>query len=169
MKRLLLLALLLTGCARPINPAAGPLFNPMSFFTGHVTSWGIEEDRAGAPIAIVTTDCQGTATGPHSIRMVQTLHVGTHQPTTRIWQFTQTNQASFTGTANDMDGQAAGTAAGPVFHWRWTLETSPGNALKNVTMEQWMYRLPDGTVLIRTIVTKLGVRLIEVSEQFVKS
>ena len=125
MKRLLLLALLLTGCARPINTAAGPPFDPMSFFTGHVTSWGVEEDRAGAPIAIVTTDCQGTATSPHSIRMVQTLHVGNHQPITRIWQFTQTSQTSFTGTANDMDGQAAGTAAGPIFHWRWTLETTP--------------------------------------------
>ncbi len=167
----LAMLLLLGGCGAPLAPAefagSGQTFDPVAFFTGHVTSWGVEENRDGQPIGIVTTDCVGTPAGPHSIQMVQTLHVGgTVQ--TRTWQLTQTGADEYTATANDMAGDTVGVADGRALHWRWTLETSPGNSLKNVTMDQWFYRMDDGAVMIRTVVSKLGVRLIEVSEQFEK-
>ncbi len=163
----------LAGCATPLKPAAftnaGPAFNPLKFFTGHVTSWGVEEARSGQPIAIVTTDCTGTATGPNRIRMVQVLHVGNAPPQTRIWQFKQTGPHQFIATANDMSGTARGTAGGPEFHWHWVLESHPGNPLENITMAQWMYEMPDGSVVIRTVASKLGIRLVEVTEQFRKT
>jgi hypothetical protein len=161
--------LLLAGCSAPLAPAgfadSGAPFNPIVFFTGHVTSWGVEENRAGQPTGIVTTDCVGTVTGPHSIRMVQTLHVG-GEVQTRTWQLTQSADGTYLATANDMAGQAIGVVGGRAMHWRWVLETSPGHPLKNVTMDQWFYRMDDGAVMIRTVVSKLGIRLIEVSEQF---
>ncbi|HQT65031.1 MAG TPA: DUF3833 family protein [Acidocella sp.] len=165
------LVLLLAGCSAPLTPdkfAGSGNFDPVVFFTGHVTSWGVEENRAGQPVGIVTTDCVGTPRGPHSITMVQTLHVdGSTQ--TRTWQLTQTGPGAFTATANDMVGSTVGTADGRAMHWRWVLETSPGDALKNVTMDQWFYQMGDGAVMIRTVVTKAGVRLVEVSEQFEKA
>jgi hypothetical protein len=170
--RIIAVLLLLAGCSAPLAPAqfAGSgSFDPVSFFTGHVTSWGVEENRGGQPTAIVMTDCNGTATGPNSIRMVQTLHVGNAAPQTRIWQFSQTGPGIFTATANDMDGSTTGTASGRAFHWRWILETSPGNALKNVTMDQWMYRMDGGAVVIRTVASKLGITLVQVTEQFHKA
>lgn len=166
----ILLLLALSGCAPPLGPAgfaaSGPVFDPLAFFSGHVTSWGVEENRAGQPIGIVTTDCVGRMTGPETLRMVQTLHTGAGPAQTRIWQFTRTGPDTYTGRANDMDGVAYGVASGREFHWRWVLETHPGDPLANVTMEQWMYRMDDGAVMIRTVASKLGVRLIEVSEQF---
>jgi hypothetical protein len=36
-------------------------------------------------------------------------------------------------------------------------------------MDQWFYRMDDGAVLVRTIVTKAGIRLLEISEQFEKT
>jgi hypothetical protein len=168
-----LLARCLTACTAPVPPpglaAGGPQFNPVAFFTGHVTSWGVEENRAGDPTAIVTTDCTGTPSGPNSIRMVQVLHIGAKPPQTRIWTITQTSPASYAATANDMTGTATGTVTGRAFHLRWVLDASPGNPLAKVTMDQWMYRMDDGAVMIRTVVTKLHVRLLEVSEQFEKS
>ena len=59
---------------------------------------------------------------------------------------------------------AAGVSDGRAFHWRWVMNR--GGALANVNMEQWMYRLPDGSVMIRTVVSKLGVIAVEVSEHF---
>jgi hypothetical protein len=138
----------------------------LQFFTGHVISWGVEENRAGAPVAVVTTDCEGVATGPDSIRMVQVLHVGDAKPQTRVWEFTEVSPKVFTATANDMDGTAEGLVAGREFHWRWVLEARPGDPLANILMTQYMYRLEDGSVMIRTIATKLGVRLVEISEVF---
>jgi hypothetical protein len=81
---------------------------------------------------------------------------------------TRTGPGVYAATANDMDGRTVGIASGREFHWRWVLETSPGDPLKNVTMDQQMYRMDDGAVMIRTVVTKLGFRLLEVSEQFRK-
>lgn len=148
---------------------SGVPFDPVSFFTGHVASWGVEEGRGGAPIGIVTTDCTGILAPNGDLTLVQTLHVGADAPQKRIWQMHRIDPSHYTATANDMAGTADGTVSGRMLHWRWVLETKPGQALKNVTMEQWMYHMDDGSVMIRTIVTKLGVRLIEVSEVFQKA
>jgi hypothetical protein len=46
------------------------------------------------------------------------------------------------------------------------LARSPGNSLMDVTMSQWMYRLPDGSIMIRTTISKFGFIVAEVTEQF---
>jgi hypothetical protein len=66
-----------------------------------------------------------------------------------------------------MVGEAHGVAAGRVFHWSWVLALSPGNPLKNVVMDQWMYLYGGGTMMNRTTISKLGIIAAEVSEQFV--
>jgi hypothetical protein len=154
----------------PVSHFAGTdAFNPVRFFTGHVTSWGVLENRGGQPVGIITTDCEGVADGAGRLRMVQVLHREGAPASTRVWQMAQTGAASFTATANDMAGSAGGLAAGRAFHWRWVLENSPGNPLENVTMEQWMYQMDDGAVMIRTVVSKLGVTVLQVSEVFRKA
>jgi hypothetical protein len=39
----------------------------------------------------------------------------------------------------------------------------------NVTMNQWMYGLEDGSAMIRTTVSKLGVIFAEVTEHFTRA
>ncbi len=161
------LALLLGGCSPALQPAdiPGPAFDPVRFFTGHVRSWGVMENRSGEPTAIVTTDCTGTASSD-GLTMVQTLQIGTDPQQTRRWTLRSLGAGRFEATANDMVGTAIGTAAGRAFHWEWTLALEPGNALKNVTMAQWWYLQEDGSMLNRTIVSKLGVIAAEVTEVF---
>jgi hypothetical protein len=164
--RWLAACLVLAGCGAPTNFAGSGSFDPLAFFTGHVTSWGVEEDRAGTPTAIVTTDCTGIITAPGHLRMTQILHIGAGAPQTRLWDMARTGPTTFDATANDMAGVAHGTVSGRTLHWRWTLETHPGNPLANVVMDQNFYRMDDGAVVIRTIVTKLSIRLVEITEQF---
>lgn len=161
--------LLLLGCSQPLPPGqiAGPAFDPVRFFTGHVRSWGVLEDRGGQPTSVVTTDCVGVADGPDGLRMTQRLVVGTDAPVTRNWMMRRTAPGRFEATANDMVGTATGEAGGRSFHWQWTLALSPGNPLKNVTMDQWWYLQDDGSMLNRTTIRKLGVIAAEVSEHFV--
>jgi hypothetical protein len=165
----LVLALSLLGCGRgmPVDGfrATAPAIDPIRFFTGHVRSWGVLEDRSGQPTDVVTTDCLGEV-GKDGLHMVQRLTIGQEVPATRTWQMRRIGPNRYEATANDMVGAAVGEASGRAFHWTWTLALSPGNDLKNVSMDQWWYLLDDGSMLNRTTVRKLGVILIEVSEQF---
>lgn len=162
--------LLLASCGKPmpVGSFAGtqPAFDAVAFWGGHHRSWGVIENRAGAPIDTVVTDCIGTAEGSDGLHMVQTLTLGDGTVQHRDWHLKRIAPGRFTATANDMVGEAKGEAAGRAFHWRWTLATRPGESLRNVTMDQWMYLYEGGRMMNRTTIRKLGVILAEVSETF---
>lgn len=166
----LFLTAALLGCSAPMPVSSftgtAPAFDPVRFFAGHVRSWGVMENRSGEPTSIVLTDCVGQADGADGLRMTQTLTLGQDAPVTREWRMRRVSPGRYEATANDMVGTATGEASGRAFHWQWTLALSPGNALKNVTMEQWWYLLDDGSMLNRTVVSKLGFIAAEVTEHF---
>ena len=97
----------------------------------------------------------------------QRLPLAAAAPTTRDWHMRRIAPGRYQATANDMVGQASGEASGRAFHWQWTLALSPGNSLKNVTMDQWWYLEADGSLLNRTTISKLGYIAAEVTEHFV--
>ena len=160
----------LAGCSDKLAPKAfpgPPDFDPVRFFGGTISSWGVLENRSGEPTAIVTTDGVGEPEGPDGLHFLQHLHVGTDAPTTRDWHMRRLGGGKFEATANDMVGTAHGEGDGRAFHWQWTLALRPGNPLTNVTMDQWWYLQTDGSMLNRTIITKLGIVVAEVTEHFV--
>ena len=168
----LLMSLLVAGCDRPMKVSGfggtAPAFDPVAFWTGHVTSWGVVEDRGGAPTETIETDCVGTPDA-QGLHLVQTLREGDGTVRHRDWHLRRTSAGHFVATANDMVGAAEGEAAGLVFHWDWVWAVSPGNPLKNVTMHQWMYLMADGSMVNRTVITKLGITVAQVTEHFSKA
>jgi Protein of unknown function (DUF3833) len=162
---------LFLGCASPLRPQAfantSPAFDPVTFWTPPTSSWGVIENRDGAPTAIVTTSTTSTPEGPDGLHMIQ--HVMSDgKDSVRDWHMRRLGNGKFEATANDVVGIAKGTTSGRTLHWTWVLATKPGNSFFNVTMEQWMYLADNGTLMNRTIITKLGLRLAEISEQFVR-
>ena len=160
------------GCTSHLPPSAfastSPAFDPVTFWTGHTKSWGVIENLDAAPTSIIRTTTDSTPEGPNGLHMIQhVIHNG--ENTTRDWHFRRTAPGHFEATANDVVGTARGATSGRTLHWTWTLATHQGNPLFNVTMDQWMYLADNGTLMNRTIITKLGVRIAEVSEQFVRS
>ena len=172
MRPLLLATLVfLSGCSDPLPVSSfkdmPPNLDPVRSFTGHVRSWGVLEDRSGQPTAAVTTDCTGVAEGADGLHMVQRLQVGTEPSVTRDWHMQRIAPGQYRATANDMVGDTIGEASGRAFHWQWTLALSPGNSLKNVTLDQWWFLQSDGSLLNRTTIRKLGYIAAEVTEHFV--
>ena len=162
----------LGGCAAPLSPGAfagtGPAFDPVAFWTGHSESWGVVENRDGEPTSIITTTTDGTPEGDGGLHMVQRVrHDG--KETVRDWHVRRLAGGGFEATANDLVGAARGTPSGRTLHWTWTLATRPGHGPYDVTMDQWMYLADNGTLMNRTTISKLGVRLAGVSEQFVRA
>jgi hypothetical protein len=161
---------ILAGCARkpevPVSTDSSPAFDPVAFFDGHTRSWGVVESRSGAPTQRIVTDTYGAQDGTGRLRMAQRLSFQDGTTQERNWVLWRSGQDQFDATANDMVGTAKGQADGSIFHWQWVLARSPGNALMNVTMQQWMYLMQDGSVTIRTTISKLGFIVAEVTEQF---
>ena len=165
---IVLSALVLAACApKPSTPAgSGPPFDPLAFFDGHTHSWGVIESRDGAPTEWVVTDSHGERDGAGRLHMVQHLSMQDGTTRQRDWSLWRSGPDHFDATANDMVGTAKGQSEGNIFHWQWVLARSPGNSLMDVTMTQWMYRLADGSVMIRSTVSKFGIIVAEVTEQF---
>ena len=161
-------AIFLAACGRNPPSAAEPgsAFDPIAFFDGHTESWGVIEHRSGAPAERLVTVSQGGTDKDGRLRMVQHLSFQDGTTQERDWIVWRNGAGRFDATANDMVGTAAGSADGNIFHWTWVLARSPGNVLMDVTMNQWMYRLADGSVMVRTTIGKFGIIVAEVSEQF---
>ena len=170
---LTLVLALTTGCARKPEAAlpggSGPAFDPIAFFNGHTHSWGVIEARSGQPGQWVVTDSEGQVDVDGLLRMVQHLSFQDGSKQRRDWILRRVGTDKYNATANDMVGTAKGQSDGRIFHWQWVLARSPGNGLMNVTMNQWMYHMEDGTVTIRTTISKLGIIVAEVTEQFVRA
>jgi hypothetical protein len=150
----------------PIPTDGSSAFDPVAFFDGQTQSWGVIESRFGLSTQRILTDGHGQRDGTERLRMVQRLSFQDGTTQERDWTLWRSGPDRFKATANDMVGTAEGEAKGRVFHWQWVLAHSPGNPLMNVTMQQWMYRMEDGSVTVRTTVTKLGFIVAEVSELF---
>jgi Protein of unknown function (DUF3833) len=167
---LALATILAAGCARestmPVSTDGSPPFDPVAFFDGQTRSWGVIESRFGVSTERIVTDGHGQRDGTERLRMVQHLSFQDGTTQERDWTLWRSGPDQFKATANDMVGTAEGEAHGRVFHWRWVLARSPGNRLMNVTMQQWMYRMEDGSVTVRTTVSKLGFVVAEVTERF---
>lgn len=143
-------------------------FDPLVFFMGHTSSWGVLENRSGAPTGRVVTDCVGEAENGDGLHMMQRLAFEDGSVQYRDWHMHRTGPTTYEATANDMVGSAIGEAHGRAFHWTWTLAPDPRTRLTEVTLEQRMYLMNGGTVMIRTIITKLGVVLGSITESFDK-
>ena len=154
---------------QPVDFAgATPTLDPLAFFTGHIVSSGMVETASGAPDEAFTSDMMGTRGPDGSLTLKQDFSFADGTKPTRVWTYHKTGDQTFEGTAADVSGPAKGEAYGNLFHETYTLELDPGNALKNVAMEQWMYLEDDGTIVNRVTIRKLGLVVAMVTEYFRK-
>lgn len=162
-------ALISAGCAnmKPSDFKEGrPLFDPIEFFSGRTASSGVLETPRGAPMQRVTTKTSGRRQDD-VLYLEQDLHFGDGKRQSRSWRIRRLDAHRYEGTANDIIGVASGEAYGNVFHWSFTLASSPGNSLMNVRMSQWMYLQPGGRTLINhSTIRKAGFVVAQVTEQF---
>lgn len=143
-----------------------PIFEPEKFFAGHLHSWGVVENRSGAPTSRFTTDIVGRRDG-NSVVIEQHFAFDDGRRQDRTWRLQRIDAQHYEATANDVIGTATGIAAGNAFRWQYTLALSPGNSIENVQMIQWMYGVDDGSRMMnRVTVEKFGIIVAEVSEFF---
>jgi hypothetical protein len=86
----------------------------------------------------------------------------------RNWQLTKQNNNSYIGGAEDTEGIATGKHKGFAFQLSYNLLLVLNGDTYNVSMDDWMYQLDQYRVMNKTSISKLGIKVAEVTLFFDK-
>ena len=86
----------------------------------------------------------------------------------RVWTITRLGPGRYSGRADDVVGEASGEAAGNALRWRYVLALPVDGKVYNVDFDDWMFLMDDKVMLNRSLMSKFGFRLGEVTLSFVK-
>ncbi len=142
--------------------------DPVKFFVGRTQSYGVTEARNGKPASQITTQTEGIIKDG-VVFIEQDLQTGNGKKNHRSWQLKQVDEHHLEATANDIEGTARGELNGNYFTWTFRLKVNRG-LIRHVKMSQQMYLMPDGqTMIIRSVIRKFGIIVLEITEQFKKN
>jgi hypothetical protein len=151
------LSLGLSGCAsQDIRQYANerPVLDLSQYFNGKVMAHGVFQNRSGQVVRRFVLDEWFTYAD------------GTRER--RIWRLTKHEGGRYTGTADDVVGQAEGQAVGNAFFWTYTLRLPVDGKVYEVRFDDWMYLVDEKVMLNRATMSKFGIRLGEVTLAFTK-
>ena len=142
--------------------------DPVGFFGGHTRSAGVIENRGGKPTVQITTKTTGTVKNG-ILYIEQDLFPEGGKKNHRSWQLKQIDEHHVDATANDIDGTAHGLLYGNEFSCQFRLKVTNRKIIRHVQMSQHMYLMPDGkTMIIRSVIRKFGITIMQITEQFEK-
>ena len=164
------LALTLAGCAGPrIDDYAAekPALDLKQYFNGTLDAYGIFTDRSGKVVKRFTVVMKGSWNGDEGVLDEDFVYSdGSLQK--RIWRLKRLPDRRYTGTADDVVGEARGQARGNAFNWTYTLALPVDGRVWHVDFDDWMYLMDDRVMLNTAVMSKWGVKLGEVTLSFVK-
>ncbi len=143
-----------------------PKFDLQQYFNGTVDAWGVFTDRSGKVVKrfTVVLNCKWqNNTGV--LHEDFTYSDGSKQ--TRIWTI-EKNGDQYTGTADDVVGQAKGIASGNALFWSYTLALPVDGKIYHVQFKDWMYLMDQKVMLNKAEMSKFGFKLGEVTLSFQK-
>jgi hypothetical protein len=155
---LLLVPVLLAGCSTMrLDEVAKskPEFNLETYFSGKSRAWGLFQDRFGNVKRQFVVDIVGSRKG-NQLELVEDFIYDDGERQRRVWRIERLPSGNYRGLADDVIGEAIGTAKGNALHWQYDLNLAVGDDSWEVTFDDWMFLQPDGTLLNRAEVSKLG-------------
>lgn len=160
----------LVGCgSTPVTDYAQetPVLEMRDYFNGTLDAYGIFTDRSGKVVKRFTVVMECRWSGDQGVLdEAFTYSDGTTQR--RIWRLQKWADGHFTGTADDVVGQALGQQSGNAFNWRYTLALPVDGRVIEVQFDDWMYLMNDRVMLNKAAMGKFGVHLGDVTLSFFK-
>jgi hypothetical protein len=160
----------LAGCAGPqIAQYAGekPVLDLRTYFNGMLDAYGVFTDRSGQVVKRFTVVMRCTWDGDNGVFDEDFVYSdGTTGK--RIWRMKHLGDGRYSGTADDVVGEALGETRGNAFRWGYTLALPVDGRVWNVTFDDWMYLMDERVMLNKAVMSKFGVRLGEVTLTFIK-
>jgi hypothetical protein len=164
------LTFMMTGCSA-IDVAeyrgSKPTFSFFDYFTGETKGWGIVQDRKGKVNRQFVVHITGEVDG-ETLTLFEQFTWRNGERTTRTWKIKKTGEHTFSGTAGDVVGNALGTTYGNVLNWKYPLIIETEGSTWKVSLDDWMFLLPDNVLLNKTEMSKFGIHLGDVTIAFRK-
>jgi len=165
-----LLCLTLGGCSvtkAQVYETKSPTLTIEDFFSGHVTGYGMVQNRAGEVRQRFVVEMHGQWQGNTGILNEDFVFDDGHTQK-RQWTFTRINDHEFKGTAADVTGEAHCEQFGNAIHMKYVLQIPVGKKTYNIHMNDWLYAVDKKVVLNRTNMTKFGFTVGSITATFLK-
>lgn len=173
MKTLLLAAaftLGLSGCATPgveHYRAEQPALKLERYFNGTLDGWGMFQSRSGTVEKRFHVRIEARWAGDTGV-LDESFTWSDGTTSKRIWTLKKQSDGSYLGTADDVVGAAVGVVAGNALRWRYVLALPVDGKIWHVDFDDWMYLIDERVMLNRSVMSKWGFRLGEVTLSFLK-
>jgi Protein of unknown function (DUF3833) len=164
-------AIAVAGCAAAPTPAdyaaEKPVLDLKRYFNGELVAHGVFTDRAGKVARRFVVQMTGSWQGNEGT-LDERFTYSDGKTERRVWRLTDLGNGAWRGRADDVLGDAVGTAAGNALNWRYTLKLPVDDKVYEVQFDDWMYLMDERVMLNKAVMSKFGVRLGEVTLSFYK-
>ncbi|MCE3000399.1 MAG: DUF3833 domain-containing protein [Betaproteobacteria bacterium] len=167
---LLAMTLLLAGCGTiPVETYRDekPVLDLRRYFDGTVDAWGMFQDRNGRVVKRFTVRIDAKWQGDTGV-LDEYFDYSDGSKSRRVWTITRIDGNRYRGTADDVVGEAIGEVSGNALRWRYVLRLDVDGRSWNVDFDDWMYLMDDQVMLNRSVMSKFGIYLGEVTLAFRK-
>ena len=160
----------LSGCAG-VSPEAyrtqTPTLDIATYFNGPLTAWGYFADRSGEVKRRFTVKMTGEWNGNEGV-LTENFDWSDGEKSQRIWRIRKLDAHRYIGRADDVKGEAIGTAYGNALQWKYTLLLPVDGKTYAVQFDDWMYQMDDTVMLNKSVMRKFGFKLGEIVISFRK-
>lgn len=160
----------LAGCSTPQvtdYAAQEPKLDLKKYFNGPVDAVGIFTDRSGKVVKRFTVRMACSWSGDKGV-LDEYFSYADGTKERRVWRLTALPDGRYTGTADDVIGEAQGQVSGNAFRWNYVLALPVDGRVWHVDFDDWMYLMNDKVMLNTAIMSKWGLELGRVTLSFVK-
>ena len=165
---LLLLLMMLAGCSS-VNVEQyrdeRPKLDLQKYFDGTIDAWGMFQDRSGKVVKRFTVRIDARWSG-NTGTLDEHFEYSDGSKSRRVWTLERIDEHHYRGTADDVVGVATGELHGNALRWQYVLKLDVDGRVWEVDFDDWMYLMDDHVMLNRSVMSKFGVRLGEVTLSF---
>ena len=144
-----------------------PKFVLEDYFNGQVKAWGLFHDRFGNLKRSFKVDIKGTINNDELILDEKFLY-NDGEEDQRIWKIKILGNNEYSGTADDVIGEAIGSSSGNALNWKYKLSLKVKDSYVLVDFDDWMFLKDNNILMNRAVIKKWGIELGVVSITFLK-
>ena len=144
-----------------------PRFVLEDYFDGKVKAWGMFHDRFGNLKRSFKVDITGTLDND-TLTLDEKFVYNDGEKESRTWSIKILGNNKYSGTADDVIGEATGTSSGNALNWKYKLNLKVKESTVAVDFDDWMFLQDDNILMNRAEVKKWGIVLGIVSITFKK-